>query len=159
MDKTLSRLLTNIIKTLFTDNQLQLGDRKVMQINGIGLGWHSAPILADLYVFHTIAKRMVNRSTIGSGFYSRLLDDGLVLLPTTKMAQKLLERMRIVNTTLKCTHENGRTAVVLNIFLKFKNNQLIRGVNTKPTSNLSAIHARSYPSSGTKTAVIKARFL
>ena len=83
LGKPLSRLLTKIIKTFFTDNQLQSGDRKVrkvMQINGIGMGWHSAPILAESCIFHTIGKHMVNRSTNGSGFYSRLLDDGLVIL-------------------------------------------------------------------------------
>ena len=89
------------------------------------MGWHSAPILADLYVFHTIKKHTVNRSTIGSGFYSRFLDDGLVMLPTTKMAEKLLEREKIVNPILKYTHEIGRTANFLDIFLKSKNYQIL----------------------------------
>ena len=129
-----------------------------MQINGIAMGWHSAPVLADLFVFDTLEKHTVNRSTIGSGFYSRLLDDGLVILPTTKTAENLLERMKIVNPILKFTHEIGGTANFSDIFLKFKNSQLIRGVYTKPTSNLLVIHARSDHPYRTKIAVIKARF-
>ena len=99
-----------------------------MQINGTGMGWHSAPILADLNVFHTMEKHTVNRSTIGSGFFSRPLDDGLVIPPTTKMVQKLLEGVKILNTILQYNHEIGRTANSLNIFMKLKNYQLIRGV-------------------------------
>ena len=85
-------------------------------------------IVADLYVFDTIENHTVNRSTIGSGFFSRFLYDGLVILPKTKMALKLLERIKNVSTILNFVHEIGRTAIFLNMFMKFKNYQLIRGV-------------------------------
>ena len=67
--------------------------------------------------------------------------------------------MKIVSKIFKYTHENSRTANFSNIFLKFKNYQLIRGVYRKPTSNLLAFHARSDPPYGTNEAIIKARFL
>ena len=157
--KPLAKILTNIIKTLFTNNLLNFGKRKVLQKNGIGMGWHSAPIIADLYVYHTIEKFTINRKNIGNGFYSRLLDDGLAILPSKRMATKLLTEMKEINKSLKYTHDIERTANFLDIYLKFKDYRLIRGVYTKPTANLSVIHAKSNHPYGTKLGVIKARFL
>ena len=62
-----------------------------------------------------------------------------------------------INPILKFTHDIGRRANVLDVYLKFKDFQLIRGVYTKPTSNLSVIHAQSDHPYGIR--VIKARFL
>ena len=59
------------------------------------------------------------------------------------------------NTIMKLAEQQ----IVLNIYLKFKKYQLIKGVKTKPTTSLLVIHARSDPPYGRKTAVIKARFL
>ena len=159
LDKPVAHLLTTIIKTLFTNNKINFGQRKVLQKNGIGMGWHSAPIIADLYVYHTIEKDTIIRANIGNGFYNRLLDDGLAILPAKRMADKLLTVMQRANPTMKYTHEIGRTANFLDIFLKFKEHRLIRGVYTKPTSNLSVIHAKSDHPYGTKMSVIRARFL
>ena len=129
------------------------------QRNGIGMGWHSAPIIADLYVYHTVKKDTIKRASIGNGFYNRLLDDGLAILPSKILAERLITKLMDINPILKFTHDIGRTANVLNIYLKFKDFQLIRGVYMKPTSNLSVIHAQSDHPYGTKIGVIKARFL
>ena len=82
------------------------------------MGWHSAPILADLYVFHTIEKHTMNRSTTGIGFYRRLSADGLVIAPIIIMAEKLLDRMKIVNPILNYTHEIGRASNFFRHFLE-----------------------------------------
>ena len=152
--------LIEAVKLLFANNAIYFGNKLILQKDGFGMGFHSSPSIADIYVYYTVEKKIFEcKDTIQPLFYGRLLDDGLTIFSNEQDALAFLSKMKTLNSSLTFTHEISKEhAIFLDFYLKYQNGLLIRSVYTKETSNMTIIHYKSDHPLNMKKSTIKGRF-
>ena len=152
--------LIEAMKLLFSNNAIYFGDKLILQKDGFGMGFHSSPAIADIYVYFTMEQKIFQCKDISQPlFYGRLLDDGLTIFNNQTEAIKFLDKMKTLNSALTFTHEiSNNKAVFLDFYLYYNDGFLTRSVYTKETSNMAIIHYKSDHPKNMKKSTIKGRF-
>ena len=148
------------MKLLFSNNAIYFGEKLILQKDGFGMGFHSSPAIADIYVYFTMEQKIFQCQDIPQPlFYGRLLDDGLAFFNNQEEAITFLNKMKTLNPVLTFTHEISNTkAVFLDFYLYYNDGFLTRSVYTKETSNMAIIHYKSDHPKNMKKSTIKGRF-
>ena len=152
--------LIEAMKLLFSNNAIYFGEKLILQKDGFGMGFHSSPAIADIYVYFTMEQKIFQCQEIPQPlFYGRLLDDGLAFFNNQEEAITFLNKMKTLNPVLTFTHEISNTkAVFLDFYLYYNDGFLTRSVYTKETSNMAIIHYKSDHPKNMKKSTIKGRF-
>ena len=61
--------LIEAVKLLYANNAIFFGDNLILQKDGFGMGFHSSPSIADIYVYYTVEKKSLLCTISPSHFF------------------------------------------------------------------------------------------